>query len=137
MDCLTKSNFDSQNPIKIVLLKYKRSRKSHYNKGLFVSVKMIDCDVSKGRRRSFAMVLQQPRKLVSLQHFATVQEAVVITVAMGFATVFNGRKTLFFEGVLRRLEQSQLTNTIFKKHLAIVWNSRNSRILFVEFIKRN
>lgn len=116
MDCLAKSNFDSQNPIKILLLKYTRSGKNHYNKGLFVTVKMMDCDVFKGLKRSFATVLQQSRKLVSLQHFAMVYKAVVTTVAIGFVTVCNGRKTLFcLKGCCDSLEQSQFTKNNFLK----------------------
>jgi len=57
---------------------------------------MMDCHCSKGRKCTFATVPQQALMLGSQLSFATVQGTVVLTVAEDMATVYNGRKALFF-----------------------------------------
>ncbi|AES71694.1 hypothetical protein MTR_3g080760 [Medicago truncatula] len=61
----------------------------------FATLKMMDCDGSKGRRSTFATVLEMSGMSGSQQHLATVHETVASTATIPIATVHNSRKVHF------------------------------------------
>ncbi|AES96335.1 hypothetical protein MTR_5g035860 [Medicago truncatula] len=61
----------------------------------FATLKMMDCDCSKGRRSTSAKILELSGMLRSQQHFATVHKTVTTTAAMRIVTVQNSRKVQF------------------------------------------